>query len=355
MELYGASGLYKNEQGILINPWGEIWGYCRVSTKDQNTDRQENAMLEYGVDPKHIFIEHESGKNFNRPLYKRLIRVVRKGDIIVIKSIDRLGRNYQDIIDQWRLITQDIGCGIHVLDMPTLNTSGNPSDLLSKFITDMMLQVLSFVAQNERENTLKRQKEGMEAARKRGTTKIGRPKIKMPFEFWEVYITWKTGKVMTKDMIAYCREKYGMCQRTFYRRIRELDQRFGDIPPDKLRDLIVEDDFYDGIEFSMERCENAIGIYNPYINDPKYERDRRQAKKLEEDQHAEQNAKEEEEEIKRIILEKRQMDFKDKFGINDDHFKLVKRGRIPTTQRQKQTVNDAHKASTSSIKTVIVD
>ena len=153
MELYGSSGLQKGSDNKLVSPWGEIWGYCRVSTKDQNTDRQEDAMITYGVDPKHIFIEHESGKNFNRPMYKRLIRIVRKGDIIVIKSIDRLGRNYQDIIDQWRMITQDIGCGIHVLDMPTLNTSGDPSDLLSKFITDMMLYSASIITGNLRINT----------------------------------------------------------------------------------------------------------------------------------------------------------------------------------------------------------
>lgn len=355
MEPYGTAGLRKNSDGKLISPWGEIWGYCRVSTKDQNTDRQEDAMLEYGVDPKRIFIEHESGKNFNRPMYKRLIRVVRKGDIIVIKSIDRLGRNYQDIIDQWRLITQDIGCGIHVLDMPTLNTSGDPGDLLSKFITDMMLQVLSFVAENERENTLKRQKEGLEAAKKRGNVKLGRPKIKIPFEFWEIYITWKTGEVKTKDMIAFCHNKYGMCSRTFYRRIRELDQRYGDIRPDKLRDLIVEEDFCNGIEFSMERCESALGIYNPYTNDPRVEHERRVNKKQREEELEEMSIKEEEEELKRIILEKRQADFKDKFGITDDHFKLVKRGRIPTTQKQKQAVEDARRASTSSIKTIIID
>lgn len=124
----------------LQNPFGRVYGYVRVSTNTQCTDRQLDAMLDYGVPENHIFIEKQSGKNFNRPMYKKLIRLIRKGDIIVIKSIDRLGRNYQDIIDQWRIITQDIGCGIHVIDMPTLNTSGDPTDLLSKFITDMMLQ-----------------------------------------------------------------------------------------------------------------------------------------------------------------------------------------------------------------------
>lgn len=162
----------------IKNKYGEVWGYVRVSTKEQHEDRQLIALEEYGVDNTHIFIDKQSGKNFNRPAYKRLVRIVRKGDIIVIKSIDRLGRNYQDIIDQWRMITQDIGCGIHVIDMPLLNTSGDPEDLLNKFITDMMLQVLSFVAQNERENTITRQKEGIEAAKRRRKVRIGRPQEK---------------------------------------------------------------------------------------------------------------------------------------------------------------------------------
>lgn len=152
-----------------------------------------------------------------------MIRVAQRGDIIVIKSIDRLGRNYTEIRDQWQMITQDIGCGIHVLDMPALNTTGDPGDLISRFVTDMILQVLA----------LKRQKEGLKSARKKGSLKIGRPK------------------------------EYGMSTRTFFRRMRELDSRYGDIPPEKLRDYIVEDDFADGIEFAMERIEDVVGIWNP--------------------------------------------------------------------------------------------
>ena len=134
MDSIGGKGLHKDEKGYLHNDYGEVWGYCRVSTKEQNIDRQEDAMLAYGVMPSHIFIEHETGKHFNRPVYKRMIRIIRKGDIIVIKSLDRLGRDYKDINSQWRMITQDIGCGIHVIDMPVLNISGTPGDFMSLFI-----------------------------------------------------------------------------------------------------------------------------------------------------------------------------------------------------------------------------
>lgn len=349
--VFGTNGLSKDEKGLLQNPYGEVYGYARVSTKDQKTDRQLDAMLDYGVDEKHIFLEHVSGKNFNRPAYKRLIHIVRKGDIIVIKSIDRLGRNYSDIIDQWRMITQDIGCGIHVIDMPTLNTSGDPADLLSRFITDMMLQVLSFVAENERENTLKRQKEGIEAARKRGAIKAGRPRVKIPFEFWEIYIAWKTGEVKPKDLLAYCKEKYNICSRTFYRRIRELDMRYGDLPPSKLRDLIVEDEFADGIEFSMERCEAAIGVYNSYTNNPEKEAE---FKKRQRDQEEIETA--DEDEIRQIILQKRQADFREKFGIQStDAEPVAKRGRKNITQKQRQALRDAEKATTDAVKTVIIN
>jgi len=295
----------------INNPFGRVFGYIRVSTKDQCTDRQFDAMVEYGVPENHIFIEKISGKNFNRPMYKKLIRLIRKGDIIVIKSIDRLGRNYQDIIDQWRIITQDIGCGIHVIDMPTLNTSGDPSDLLSRFITDMMLQVLSFVAENERENTIKRQKEGIEAAKRRGNIKLGRPRTKIPFEFWEIYVLWKSGKAKATDLIKHCKQEYGICQRTFYRRIHELDQRFGDIPPDQLKDFMMED-YESGFSYEAERVEAALGYYNPYTNSPEQKRKIKEAR-----QRAVREEKEDEEELRRIILEKRQAEFRSKFGIDD--------------------------------------
>lgn len=331
-----------------LNPYGEVFGYVRVSTKEQKEDRQLIALEAYGVESSHIFMDKQSGKDFNRPSYKKLIHVARKGDIIVIKSIDRLGRNYQDIIDQWRMITQDIGCGIHVLDMPALNTSGNPNDLISKFITDMMLQVLSFVAENERENTLKRQKEGIAAAKKRGKIKIGRPKIRIPFEFWEIFIMWKTGAVRTSELFELCKETYGMSQRTFYRRIRELDMRFGDIPPNRLRDVIIEDDeIENGFELSTERLEAGIGYYNPYAPNPDYIAKRKEKLK---GQKKVNKHELEEQELKRIILEKRQEVFRERFHIPDDiDESIVKRGRNKT--KKKKTIDPI----CDNIKTVIVD
>ena len=223
--------------GKFTNPNGRLYGYVRVSTKEQNEDRQVYALLEYGVKQNRIYLDKQSGKDFNRAAYKHLIRTVRRGDIIVIKSIDRLGRNYQDIIDQWKMITQDIGVGIHVLDMPTLNTSGDPKDLMSRFITDMMLQVLSFVAENERVNTHQRQAEGLAAAKRRGQ-KQGRPPVKIPKDFWSWYIVWRR-----KDLtVGHICKEIKISPRTFYRRIRELDRRYGDFPIDKLESIIIEDD-----------------------------------------------------------------------------------------------------------------
>lgn len=351
---------------LELKPGQNLYGYIRVSTAEQNTDRQEIALIDYGVDPSHLFIDHLSGKNFNRPNYKRLIRIIQRGDIIVIKSIDRLGRNYQDITDQWRMITQDIGCGIHVIDMPALNTTGDPDDLISRFITDMMLQVLSFVAQNERENTIKRQKEGIAAAKKRGKLKIGRPKIRIPFEFWEIYILWKTNAVKTKEITKMCKEVYGMSNRTFYRRIREIDMRYGDIPPEKLREYIVEDDFKDGIEMSMERCEAAVGYYNIYTTSPIYVERKKKEKREYLAAHPEmapdpdREAKEEEEELKRIILEKRQAEFRERFGITDENLKSPKKTRssrtlMTTPSREKQIRKEAEQAMTKGVKTIIID
>lgn len=318
----------------IMNNFGRIFGYARVSTTDQKVDRQIDSLIEYGVPESQIFVEKVSGKNFNRPMYKKMVRLIRKGDIIVIKSIDRLGRNYQDIIDQWRMITQDIGCGIHVIDMPTLNTSGDPTDLLSKFITDMMLQVLSFVAENERENTLKRQREGLEAAKKRGNIKLGRPRAKIPFEFWEIYIMWKTGEVKATKLIKHCKNEYGICQRTFYRRIHELDQRFGDIPAEKLRDFMM-DEYAEGFSYDAERIDAALGHFNPYTNSPEQKQKIKDAR-----QKSARDSKEDEEELKRIILEKRQAEFRAKFGMDEIPPQLTtKRGRkAPTVHKPSKTV-----------------
>ena len=305
----------KGDDGYLHNDMGEVWGYCRVSTTQQKTDRQEIAMEEYGVPATKIFIDKQSGKSFNRPAYKKMIRILRKGDIIVIKSIDRLGRNYQEIIDQWRMITQDLGCGIYVIDMPLLNTTGDPEDLISKFITDMMLQVLSFVAQNERENTITRQREGINAARRKRIVSIGRPKIPMPFDFWQIFVMWKKRECTTNDLFRYCHEAYGMSNRTFYRRINELNQRYGNLPPERLDDLILDKEFFNGICFDNERIEQGIGYYNKYVlNNPEKERKLRERHQKEKEEKPELT-KEEEEALQRAMLYKRQQEFRERFNM----------------------------------------
>ena len=346
--------LKRDKNGIIIMPPGcACYGYARVSAQDQNLDRQLDAFKAYGVEDAKIFAEKgASGKNFNRTAYKRLIHILRKGDILVIKAIDRLGRNYTEILEQWRMITQDLGCGIHVLDMPSLNTTGDPDDLISRFITDMMLQVLSFVAQNERESTIKRQKEGIAAAKKRGIIKIGRPKIKIPFDFWEVYILWRSNTVPKGTVCKMCMEEYQMSQRTFYRRMRELDSRYGDIPADRLRDLIVEEDFKDGIAFDMERCEAVIGYYNTYTQDPQHAKELIRKRK---EKEPERDPKEEEEELKRIILEKRQKEFQQKFGIKSTKKSKEKDSQLKHTQKGREALKLAEEAMKTRVKTVIID
>ena len=312
----------------MENPHGRLIGYARVSTTGQSVDRQVDAMLDYGLDEEDIYIEKESGKSFNnRPVYKKLIRILRRGDILVIMAIDRLGRNYQEIIDQWRLITQDIGCGIHVIDMPLLNPSGDPNDLLSTFITDMMLQVLSFVAENERETTLKRQKEGLEAARRRGDVQIGRPRARIPFEFWDVYLLWKSGTVKTKELVSYSKNNYGICKRTFYRRIRELDSQFGDYPLEELRAMDVSN-YQSGFLYLTEDEEATRGYYNPYRNNPDKENaSARKRKELRAAQLLEATTNDDAE-LRRIIREKRQTEFAQKFQTTVP--KPVTRGKVPT-------------------------
>ena len=158
------------------------YGYIRVSTQQQNIDRQIDAMKELGLDDKELFIDYESGKDFNRKNYKKLIRKLEKDDLVIIKSIDRLGRDYNMIIEEWRLITKEKEADIMVIDMPLLDTRIEGKNLVGKFISDIVLQVLSFVAQNERENIKLRQAEGIRAAKARGV-KFGRPRITLPSNF----------------------------------------------------------------------------------------------------------------------------------------------------------------------------
>ena len=322
---------------IIDNPFGRVFGYIRVSTANQKTDRQLDTLLEYGVPEYAIFVDKYTGKSFNRPAYKKLLRIIRKGDIIVIKELDRLGRNYQEIIDQWRMLTVDIGCGIHIIDMPILNTSGDPEDLLSKFVTDMMLQVLSFVAENENQTRAKRQREGIDAAKRRRKVTIGRPKKPMPFDFWEIFIMWKTREFGTNDLWRYCHEVYGMSNRTFYRRINELNQRFGDLPPQRLYDLILDEEYFEGFHFDNERLEAGVEYYNHYVlNNPDKERDLRERKRKAKEENP-SLTKEEEEIMKREILAHRQKNFRERFNIPEPE--LMESTEMPTELIRKKPKN----------------
>ena len=193
----------------------KIYGYVRVSSTDQNEDRQLIALREQGVDDKNIFTDKQSGKDFERPNYKKLVSKLKAGDLLYIISIDRLGRNYEEIQKQWRLLTKDIGIDICVLDMPMLDTR-NGKDLMGTFIADLVLQILSFVAQSERENIKKRQTEGIAAAKAKGV-KFGRPEKEVPDDFGKIVRAWEQKKLLFEEVLKKC----GMSEATFYRRLRE--------------------------------------------------------------------------------------------------------------------------------------
>ncbi len=187
-----------------------IYGYVRVSTKEQYEDRQIIAMSEYSVPKSNIYIDKQSGKDFEREKYKVLINTIQEGDLIYIKSIDRLGRNYDEIIEQWRLISKNKRADICVIDMPLLDTRKG-KDLLGTFMSDIVLEVLSFVAHHERKMIHERQREGIEAARARGV-RFGRPAIPMPDNFLEVYELWEEKGITIKDAAERC----GLKTSTFY-------------------------------------------------------------------------------------------------------------------------------------------
>lgn len=190
----------------------KIYGYVRVSSKDQCEDRQMLALKEHGVDHKNIYMDKLSGKDFNRPEYIKLLRRLHPGDVVVIKSIDRLGRNYEEIQEQWRMITKVKQADIQVLDMPLLSTTGTHEDLTSKFIADIVLQILSYVAQTERESIKERQREGIEAAKLRGV-RFGRPRKVVPENFSDVKAQWEDGKITSRQAAA----ELGISQETFLR------------------------------------------------------------------------------------------------------------------------------------------
>lgn len=179
-----------------------VYGYVRVSAKDQNEDRQIIAMREVGVSEKNIYMDKQSGKDFKWKQYKRLVRKMKKDDLLYIKSIDRLGRNYEEIIEQWRHLTKEKRIDIIVLDMPLLDTRRG-KDLMGTFLSDIVLQVLSFVAENERSNIRQRQAEGIAAAKARGV-KFGRPPKPLPENFHTVYQRWKNGKITGTKAAEEC-------------------------------------------------------------------------------------------------------------------------------------------------------
>mgnify|MGYP002622590061 CR=1 FL=1 len=173
------------------------YGYIRVSTREQNEDRQVIALTEWGIDAKRIYLDKQSGKDFNRPQYKRLLRRLRERDVLVIKSIDRLGRNYDEILEQWRTITKEKRADIVVLDMPLLDTRSS-RDLTGTLIADIVLQLLSYVAETEREFIRQRQAEGIAAAKARGV-RFGRPKKALPEEFEQTLLLWRTQKISARS------------------------------------------------------------------------------------------------------------------------------------------------------------
>ena len=175
---------------------GQMLGYIRVSTKEQNEDRQLIAMQEFGIASDNIFIDKQSGKNFDRPAYQQLIQKLNSADTLVVKSIDRLGRNYSEILEQWRIITKEKQANIVVIDMPLLDTRKN-QDLVGTLIADIVLQLLSYVAQTEREFIRQRQAEGIAAAKARGV-KFGRDSIQRPDNFYPVLQQWRSGKISSR-------------------------------------------------------------------------------------------------------------------------------------------------------------
>ena len=191
------------------------YGYVRVSSREQNEDRQLDALREMEIAKRNIFIDKQSGKDFERPQYKRLARKVKREDLIYIKSIDRLGRNYSEIQEQWRFLTKEKGADIVVMDMPLLDTRRG-KDLMGTFLSDIVLQVLSFAAENERKNIRQRQAEGIAAAKARGV-RFGRPQINMPEYFGKTVRSWERKEITVEEAVRRC----GVSESTFYRRLRE--------------------------------------------------------------------------------------------------------------------------------------
>lgn len=198
------------------------YGYVRVPTREQNLERQILAMKEEGIEDKNIYADQMSGKDFDRPKYNRLMKKLKPGDLLVIKSIDRLGRNYTEILEQWRVITKNKKANIKVIDMPLLNTETGHGDLTGVFISDLVLQILAYVAETERAFIKQRQAEGIAIAKKNGV-KFGREKLDLPRNFEEYHRLWKDKKISVREAA----KAVGMSTSTFYRRCREKEENSG--------------------------------------------------------------------------------------------------------------------------------
>ncbi len=192
-----------------------VYGYVRISSTDQNEDRQLDAMESRAVPQKNIYVDKVSGKDFHREQYLKMVKKLCSGDLLFIVSIDRLGRDYEEVQNQWRILTKEIGIDICVIDMPLLDTR-NGKDLMGTFIADLVLQILSFVAHSERENIRQRQAEGIAAAKARGV-KFGRPKVPLPADFEMIVEEWKTHKITEEEAVKRC----GVSRATFYHWMQE--------------------------------------------------------------------------------------------------------------------------------------
>ncbi len=197
-----------------------VHAYARVSSKDQNEARQINDFIEFGISERDIYIDKQSGKDFNRTEYQRLLNVLRKGDLLLVQSIDRLGRNYKDIQEQWKYITCELEADIKVLDMPLLDTSASTENLDSRFISDLVLQILSYVAEKERVNIKKRQAQGIANAKAHGVT-LGRPKATYPDNWEEVYQLWTKKQITAKEAM----ERTDLKRNTFYKLSNEYQKQ----------------------------------------------------------------------------------------------------------------------------------
>ena len=194
-----------------------VYGYVRVSTREQNEDRQLIALAQFHIPDENLYVDKLSGKDFKRPAYRKLMRRLKPDDVLIVKSIDRLGRNYKEIMEQWRIITKKKRADIKVLDTPLLDTT-YCKDLLGTFIADLVLAVMSYTAQMERENIRQRQAEGIAAAKIKGV-KFGRPPLPLPDNFTKIYKAWKAKTLTLKEAAAACHMPVG----TFYGKIRKLE------------------------------------------------------------------------------------------------------------------------------------